>query len=87
MIRWLVVDTVDWLSGRKVLLPPSVLGHPEPDGKIFPVRLTKAEVEASSPYDPSKPVDRAHEDRMAAHYAKPRPEADPVRAAKPQKAG
>ena len=27
LVRWLVVDTGKWLSGRKVLLPPSVLGH------------------------------------------------------------
>ncbi len=26
-VRWLVVDTGHWLSGRKVLLPPSVLGR------------------------------------------------------------
>ena len=26
-VRWLVVDTGNWLSGRKVLLPPSVLGQ------------------------------------------------------------
>ena len=27
LVRWLVVDTGNWLSGRKVLLPPSVLGR------------------------------------------------------------
>jgi hypothetical protein len=27
--RWLVVDTGNWLSGRKVLLPLSVLGKPD----------------------------------------------------------
>jgi len=25
LIRWLVVETGSWLSGRKVLLPPSVI--------------------------------------------------------------
>ena len=30
MVRWLVVDTGNWLSGRRVLLPPSVLGHLDP---------------------------------------------------------
>jgi sporulation protein YlmC with PRC-barrel domain len=61
MIRWLVVDTGDWLSGRRVLLPPSALGHPEPDGKTFPVRLTKAEVEASPELDTHRPVSRQFE--------------------------
>jgi len=42
MIRWLVVDTGHWLPGRKVLLPPSVLGQPDwqsrrcPDGRTPP---------------------------------------------------
>ena len=27
LVRWLVVDTGKMLSGRKVLLPPSVFGH------------------------------------------------------------
>ena len=27
LIRWLIVDTGKWLSGRKALLPPFVLGH------------------------------------------------------------
>jgi sporulation protein YlmC with PRC-barrel domain len=61
MIRWLVVDTGDWLSGRKVLLPPSVLGHLDPDGKTFPVRLTRAEVEASPKLDTHRPVSRQFE--------------------------
>jgi hypothetical protein len=32
---WLVVDTGNWLSGRKVLLPPSVLGHLDPKEERF----------------------------------------------------
>ena len=31
LVRWLVVDTGKWLSGRKVLLPTSVLGHLDPN--------------------------------------------------------
>jgi len=27
-------------------------------------------VQDSPPYDPAKPLDRAHEDRVAGHYAK-----------------
>jgi hypothetical protein len=27
LVRWLVLETGKWLSGRKVLLPPSVLGR------------------------------------------------------------
>ena len=40
LVRWLVVDTGKWLSGRKVLLPTSVLGRPDPKGREFAVGLT-----------------------------------------------
>jgi hypothetical protein len=41
LVRWLVVDTGNWLSGRKVLLPPSALAHVNYIGHQFSVRLTK----------------------------------------------
>ena len=41
LVRWLVVDISSWLSNRKVLLSPSVLGHFSAIGNQFSVRLTK----------------------------------------------
>jgi hypothetical protein len=61
LVRWLVVDTGTWLSSRKVLLPPSVLGHPDPSTKEFSVRLTKQEVKDSPDIDTDKPVSRQME--------------------------
>jgi hypothetical protein len=46
-VRWLVVDTGGWLSSRRVLLPPSVLGHPDRAKREFAVRLTMQEVKDS----------------------------------------
>jgi len=60
-IRWLVVDTGKWLTGRKVLLPPTVLGHARPSDKSFPVRLTRAEIEASPALEEHRPVSRQFE--------------------------
>jgi hypothetical protein len=68
MIRWLVVDTGDWLSGRNVLLPPSALGHPDPDSKTFPVRLTKAQIKASPELDLHRPVSRQFETSTYDYY-------------------
>lgn len=68
MIRWLVVDTGHWLTGRKVLLPPSALGHAEPSDRTFPVRLTRAEVEASPALDSHRPVSRRFETSTYDHY-------------------
>src|SRR5689334_20131833 len=45
IVRWLVVDTGNWLSARKVLLPPSALGTPDPSLRQFPIKLTIQQVE------------------------------------------
>jgi hypothetical protein len=67
-LRWIVVDTGNWLSGRKVLLPVSVLGHPDTSARSFPVRLTMATVQDSPAIDTHKPVSRQHEERMYSYY-------------------
>ena len=51
LIRWLVVDTGNWLPGRHVLLPPSVMGNVDPSKQEFTVRLTMQEVQASPAID------------------------------------
>ena len=67
-LRWIVVDTGTWLSGRKVLLPVSVLGHPDITARSFPVRLTMAKVKDSPTIDIYKPVSRQHEERVYGYY-------------------
>ena len=68
LIRWLIVDTGKWLSGRKVLLPPSVLGHPDPESREFSVRLTKQEVKDSPDIATDRPVSRQMEAKIYDHY-------------------
>jgi sporulation protein YlmC with PRC-barrel domain len=67
-IRWLVVDTGNWLSGRKVLLPPTVLGHAAHSDKSFPVLLTRAEIEASPALEEHLPVSRQFETSTYTYY-------------------
>ena len=50
LVRWLVVDTGNWLSGRKVLLPPSVLGRLYAKDRVFAVKLTKQQIKDSPEY-------------------------------------
>jgi len=68
LVRWLVIDTGKWLSGRKVLLPMSVLGHLEPMDKEFPVRLTMQQVRDSPAIDTNRPVSRQMEASVYDHY-------------------
>jgi PRC-barrel domain len=68
LIRWLVVDAGTWLSGRKVLLPPTVLGHVDEKQKDFSVRSTKQEIKDSPDIDADRPVSRQMESRLYDYY-------------------
>jgi hypothetical protein len=68
VVRWLVVDTGDWLSGRKVLLPVSVLGKPDPRLRRIPVELTMQQVKDSPDIDTERPVSRQTETDVYGYY-------------------
>ncbi len=57
-IRYLVVNTGNWLLGRRVLISPSALGQPDWEAGIFPVDLSKEQVESSPDTDTDEPISR-----------------------------
>jgi hypothetical protein len=67
-IRWLVVDTGNWLPRRKVLLPPSVLGRSDPNGVEFNVSLTMQQVKDSPDSGTDLPVSRQVEANIYDYY-------------------
>jgi len=67
VIRWLVVDTGNWLPGRKVLLPLSALGQPDRALRHFPVKLTMQHVKDSPDIDTDQPVSRQTEAHLYEH--------------------
>jgi hypothetical protein len=71
VIRYFVVDTGSWLSGRKVLISPIAIGHPNWSERALSVSLTKAQVEDSPDIDTELPVSRQHEIRHLRHYGYP----------------
>ena len=68
LVRWLVVDTGNWLSGRKVLLPPSVLGQLDAKEHEFSVTLTKQQIKDSPEIDTDRPVSRQIETSLYDYY-------------------
>jgi hypothetical protein len=68
LVRWLVVDAGTWLSDRKVLLPPSVLGHVDSENREFSVRLTKQQVKDSPDINAERPVSRQMEGNIYDYY-------------------
>jgi hypothetical protein len=70
-VRYLVVDTGGWLSGRKVLISPMSIRSVDTDGERVVVDLTRARVEASPDIDTHRPVSRQHEISLLQHYGYP----------------
>jgi hypothetical protein len=68
LIRWLVVDTGNWLSRRKVLLPPSVLGRLDAKEQECSVTLTKQQIKDSPDIDTDRPVSRQMETSVYDYY-------------------
>lgn len=66
--RWLVVDTGNWLTGRKVLVHPSVIGKPNYDDRELKVALTMAQVEAGPDIRSDQPVSRQVELNLYDYY-------------------
>jgi hypothetical protein len=56
-----VVDTGGWLSLRRVLISAAVLGQPDWKQEVFPVSLTKKQVENSPDTDLEQPISRQYE--------------------------
>lgn len=70
-IRWLVVETGVWFTGKKVLLPSSQLKRLQTGAEAIPVDLTKEQVKASPDVDTEKPVTRQMETSVYEHYGWP----------------
>lgn len=71
VIRYIVVDTGGWLTGRKVLLSPMAFRQADWDGKRMLVNLTREKIENSPGIDTHKPVSRQHESDLYNYYGYP----------------
>ncbi|MGD8783362.1 MAG: PRC-barrel domain-containing protein [Thioalkalispiraceae bacterium] len=70
-IRYLVVDTSNWLPGRKVLLSPDWLETIKwAEEKVY-ANLKVEAIKNSPEYDPSQPVNRSYESELFAYYERP----------------
>lgn len=68
IIRYLVVDTRDWLPGREVLVSPEWVQRVDWVETAVQLALTREEIETSPDYDSSAPPQRDYEARLHDHY-------------------
>lgn len=71
VIRYIVVDTGGWLSGRKVLLSPVSFRHGEWGKGTMMVNLTRRQIQDSPGVDTAQPVSRQQESELFNHYGYP----------------
>ena len=72
MIRYAVVDTRNWLPGRKVLVSPLWITGIRWDERTVRVDLTREDVKNGPEYDPSQPVNRDYEVRLYDFHGRPK---------------
>lgn len=70
-IRYLVVDTRNWLPGRKVLLAPGWTTAIHWEESDVTTSLSRDAVKNAPEFDPSVPVNREYEHRLYDYYGRP----------------
>ncbi len=69
-IRYLVVDTRNWLPGKRVLIAPQWVKEVNWAEMKVLVEVPRAAIRHSPAYDPSAPVTRDYESKLHEHYGR-----------------
>jgi len=67
-VRYLVIRTGNWFTGRKVLISPKSLQKADWENEEFLVNLTKDQIQNSPDIDTEKPVSRQQEEELYNYY-------------------
>jgi hypothetical protein len=70
-VRYVVIETGDWLTDRQVLISPYAMVSVEEEKEIISTNLTKKQIEASPPLDAHKPISRQFEKAYYQYYGWP----------------
>jgi len=71
VIRYLVADTGNWLTGRQVLISPYAMAAMNKEKQYIAVDLTKKQIEDSPSLNSDKPVSRQFEEAYYGYYGWP----------------
>jgi hypothetical protein len=67
----MVVDTRNWLPGRKVLISPRWIRAVDWPNRRVVLGLDRTQVESSPEWDPARDLSRDDEARLHKHYGQP----------------
>lgn len=71
-IRYIVVDTSNWLFGKKVLVAPSWIGKVDWFDKKVHIDLDRDTIKNSPEFDAATPVNRKYEEILYDYYGRPK---------------
>lgn len=71
-IRYVVVDTVNWWPGKKVVLSPQWIKDVSWTDSTVYVDVSRDRIKNAPEYDPASIIDRDYENRLYEHYGSPR---------------
>jgi len=71
-LRFLVVDTKNWLPGKKVLMAPLWVDAIDWESRQVRVDLTKEGVRNAPEFDPEAPINREYEERLYDYHGRPK---------------
>ncbi len=72
IIRYMVIDTRNWLPGKKVLISPKWIENVRWVDGAVDVNFTQESIKNCPQYDPSEPVNREYEARLYDYYGRPK---------------
>jgi len=72
-VRYAVVDTKNWLPGKKVLVAPEWIREVQWSESRVMLNLTREAVKKSPEYNPLTVIDQDYESRLFSHYGYPLP--------------
>ena len=71
IVRYLLVDTGDWLAGRRILISPVAVGEVWENEKAVFIELTRRQIRNSPPLDARQTVSRVYEAAYYKYYGWP----------------
>lgn len=71
-IRYFVIDTRNWMPGRKVLADIDWIKDISWQSSNVVVEMTKGQIKDSPEFDPKEAVNRGYEERLYDYYGRPR---------------
>jgi len=71
IIRYLAIDTRNWLPGKKVLIAPDWFGDIDWAGRSVNAVLSREQIRNAPEYNPNEPVNRRYEAMLYDYYGRP----------------